>query len=122
MAQCSYCNAETELFENGIPICLGCCEVGAIKRKPSTSEHEIRTTLFQELLAATARNNEANREFDEVIGQVPTGLPHPDGVQRIRNASSKLSAARKQMGVAHNRLDDYFARGIVPDELKRGGR
>ena len=46
--------------------------------------------------------------------------PHPDGVHRIKNASNKLTAARKEMGTAHNRLDDFLSRGVVPDDLKEG--
>lgn len=121
MAQCAYCSAATELFDNGVPVCLECTEAHTIKRKPSATALEIRTALFQDLLGATARNTEAIREFDEVMGQFPSGLPHPDGVQRIKNASNKLSAARKEMATAHNRLNDYLSRGIVPEDLKRSG-
>jgi hypothetical protein len=78
-------------------------------------------TLLQDLLGATAHTREAARLFDETIGQFPSGLPHPDGVQRIKNASNKLSLARKEMGTAHNRLNDYLSRGIVPVDLKRSG-
>src|SRR5665213_2206556 len=105
MAQCAYCRAATELFDNGVPLCLECCEARTITRKPSATAHEIRTVLFQDLLGATARNSEAIREFDEVMGQFPSGLPHPDGVQRIRNASNALNIARKEMATAHNRLN-----------------
>jgi hypothetical protein len=53
------------------------------------------------------------------MGQFPSGLPHPDGFQRIKNASNVLSAARQQMAAAHNRFSDYLNRGIVPDDLKK---
>jgi hypothetical protein len=59
------------------------------------------------------------REFDEVLDQFPSGIPNPDGVQRIKNASNKLSMARKEMASAHSRLNDYLSRGIVPSDLKR---
>jgi hypothetical protein len=90
-----------------------------VKSKPSPTAQEIRNTLFQDLLGATARNGEAMREFDEVMGQFPSGLPYPDGVQRIKNASNNLSVARKEMATAHNRLNDYLNRGIAPEDLKR---
>jgi hypothetical protein len=44
--------------------------------------------------------------------------PGTDGTQLIQNASRKLIAARKKMGRADNRLNDYLGRGIVPDDLK----
>jgi len=73
------------------------------------------------LIVANRRAAEATREFNEVMGQFPSGLPHPDGVQRISNVSNKLTAARKDVATAHNRLNDYLSRGIVPDHLKKRG-
>ena len=121
MAQCAYCKTETQLFDNGVPTCLKCSEGCSIKRKPSATAQEIRTTLLQELQRATKRNSEAIREFEAVIDQFPSGLPHPEGVHRIKTASNALSIARKEMATAHNRLSDFLNRGIVPDELKRSG-
>jgi hypothetical protein len=121
MAGCSRCGAETELYNGGVPLCVKCSRLCEAKRKPPTPTKDIRAILFQDLLGATARNNEALREFDEVSGQFPSGLPHPDGVQRIKNASNALSVARKEMATAHNRLSDYLDRGIIPDDLKRSG-
>jgi len=121
MAQCAYCKAETYLYDGGVPICLQCSAAQDAKRKPPAMEQSIRTTLLQDMLEATARNNEASEEFESVMGQLPSGLPNPDGVQRIKNASTKLSIARKGMMTAHNRLHDFLSRGIVPEDLKRSG-
>ena len=66
---------------------------------------------------ATVREKAASDEFDTVIGQFPSGLPHPDGSQRIQSASCKLIAARKEMGRAHSRLNDFLDHGIIPAEL-----
>lgn len=84
-------------------------------------EEPIRATLLQDLYEATARNNNASQEFDSVLCQFPSGLPHPDGSQRIKNASCILASARKEMMKAHSRLNDYLERGIVPDDLKGSG-
>ena len=118
MAQCAYCKAETKLFRNGVPVCFRCSDTGEVKRKPSNSD-QIRTALIVRLAEATARVSEANRKFSEAIGQFPSGLPHPDGVQRIKNASNELALARKEMMTAHKRLSDFVDRGIVPEDLKR---
>jgi hypothetical protein len=120
MARCAYCKTETQLFDNEVPICLKCSE-GINKPKPSAAAQEIRATLLKELQRATKRNSEAIREFEAVIDLFPSGLPQPDGVQRIKIASNALSIARKEMATAHNRLSDFLNRGIVPDELKRSG-
>jgi predicted naringenin-chalcone synthase len=53
------------------------------------------------------------------MGQIPSGLAHPDGVRLIKNASSSLSIARKKMMKAHSRLDEFLESGIVPEDLKR---
>jgi len=36
--------------------------------------------------------------------------------------SGELTIARKEMATAHNRLNDYLSRGIVPDDLAKNGR
>jgi len=65
--------------------------------------------------------NKATHAFFEVMGQVPTGFPHPDGSQRIHNASLELSTARKELMKAHARLDDFLKNGIVPADVRRSG-
>ena len=67
------------------------------------------------------RADEANDAFHEVTSSVPSGMPHSDGIQRIKNVSKQLSLAREEMIKAHARLNDFVERGIVPDNLKTGG-
>ena|SRR5258708_5496223 len=121
MIQCAYCKAETNLYFSGVPICIECSEAREVKRKPPAIEQDIRTVLLQALIKSTLHNSEATREFNEVMGQFPSGLPHPDGAQRIKNASSNLSTARKEMMKAHARLSDFIEHGAVPIDLKRSG-
>jgi hypothetical protein len=127
MTKCAHCKLEdTELYENGIPLCLKCSDKREAKTEPLATEQEIRVILLQDMLEAAARNNTAIQEFELVKGQFPSGLPHPDGSQRngsqrTKNASSVLSVARKGMMKAHNQLNDYLERGIVPNDLKRSG-
>ena len=122
MAQCTYCTAETETFDGGdVPICIECSDRRRIARKPATSENQIRKTLHEELWAATERAWEASEAFIAITGEIPSGIPHPDGVQRIRNASFDLSCARAELMRVHNRIQDYLIRGIVPEDLKPYG-
>ena len=116
MAQCAHCKAETFLHVSGVPICIKCADSREAKQPPS--DEQVRRLLTEERIVATARTNAALREFNDVMGHFPSGLPYPDGTQRIQNASRKLIAARKEMGRADNRLNDYLGRGIVPDDLK----
>jgi hypothetical protein len=117
MAKCVYCGSETELYVNGVPVCLSCSD--APKRKPPAPQQETRNKLLQEVLEATAQHNEARADFE--ASMVSGGLPHPDGIQSITNASRRLSAARKNMMTAHNHLDIFLETGSVPEDLKRSG-
>jgi hypothetical protein len=80
----------------------------------------IETILRREVQAASARAKTASDAFRAVMGDIPSGLPHPDGTHRIQNVSGELSAARKDMMKAHARLNDFLKSGIVPIDLKRG--
>ena len=122
MALCTYCKTETFMYEGGdIPICIECSDARKPNRRPPGSEHEIRTTLHLEFVSATERAKEATDSFDAIVREIPSGMPHPDGVQRIHNASRKVSVARIAMMKAHNRLNDYLSRRIVPEDLKTSG-
>jgi hypothetical protein len=119
MAECARCKVYTELFDNGVPICPNCsvAQDGARKRPPSVSQ--IRMILKNELAQAMERSLQASDAFLKITTEVPSGLPHPDGIQRIHNASRDLSKAREDMAVAHRRLNDYLTRGIVPEDLRQ---
>ncbi|MEO8050077.1 MAG: hypothetical protein ABI833_06635 [Acidobacteriota bacterium] len=60
-------------------------------------------------------------EFDTVMKDIPSGLPDPDGTQRIHNASHRMKIAREAMTNAQATLYDYLVRGIEPEDLKRRG-
>jgi exonuclease VII small subunit len=113
MAECARCKAQTKLYENGVPICLDCSS------HVQDTEPEIRTILKEELAKAMESALKASETFFAVMTDIPSGIPHPDGVQRIHNASHNLSLARGKMAAAHSRLNEYLTRGIVPKDLKR---
>jgi hypothetical protein len=125
MAECVFCKGETDLFENGTPVCVACAEAREVRiplangLKPPSDEVNVREILRQEVLETTATVNAASDEFNSLLGAIPSGVPHPDGTQRIHQASRRLSAARKDMIRAHSRLNDFLSRGVVPEELKR---
>jgi len=94
------------------------------RRAPSNVNHrvtadQVLTTLIENVLEATALKSKASEAFEIVIGQFPNGLPSPNGSQRIRDASEQLSRARRGMMTTHNRLNDFLAQGIVPEDLRR---
>ena len=65
MAQCAYCEADTFMYDRGVPICIKCSGESEAKRKPPVAEQQIRTRLLQDMLGATAHSREAASEFDE---------------------------------------------------------
>jgi len=113
MAWCSQCGAETELYDSGVPICIRCSNEPA-------SDLPIKSRLIQDLTEATTRFEAAERAYARTLNEIPSGLPHPDGVQRIYNASAALSAVRREETQAHSHLNDYLSRGVVPENLKQG--
>jgi len=119
MTKCFYCESETQLHVNAVPVCPKCLQEREAKPKTKPRDpQDIRAILLDNLVEATRRSQLANRDFEAVLGQFPSGLPQPDGAQRIKNASNQLSDARKEMARAHNRLNDYLANGITPEDLK----
>ena len=46
MAECAYCKAETELYENGTPICVVCAGAKATNPRPLSAESQIRLNLL----------------------------------------------------------------------------
>jgi hypothetical protein len=85
--------------------------------KPRPSLEKVRIQLQQDLKDATERAATASAAFLAVTSHVPSGLPHPDGTQRIRNISHELAFARTALMRAHSRLDEFLVRGIAPDDL-----
>lgn len=119
MAACIRCNAETQLYKGDEPICIACSfwdePQGDVLK---TKENHILKILIGDFVNAKKCKNEASGVFDDVMSR-PSKLPHPDGTQRIMNASSQLSVAQKTLTRAHYRLSDFLGRGIVPDDLKQ---
>ena len=122
MATCFHCKTEeTQLYENGVPVCLRCANSPPIKRKPPTTERDIGAELLQNMLRAVSLNDEAANEFDHAVSHARTGAHHSNGAQRIKDASIKLSQTREEMMAAHNRLSSFVEHGIVPEDMKRTG-
>ena len=79
---------------------------------------DVRQILWDQLTVAKERKDAAAKAFDETMGNVPSGLPHPDGTQRIVSASSEFRRALAEYSEACKRLSDFAARGIVPEDLR----
>jgi len=86
-----------------------------------TDYERIRVILEHQFLEAIKRRDLASFRFQDVSNHIPSGLPHPDGSQRIYNASKEYSASLQELSRALKRLTDFREFGIVPEDLKPHG-
>ena len=89
------------MYFNEVPLCVACSERQDAAKRPPVDESQVRARLMQELLETSARAKNASEAFLLLMKDTPSGLPHPDGAQRIQNASHELSSARMEMEKAH---------------------
>src|SRR5258705_8332026 len=101
MAECAYCKTETELYEGNVPVCIRCAD------EPQKTRN-LKAALLKALEEANERADDASDVFLAITGEVPSGLPHADGTQRIHSASHELNVAREALMKAHNRLNDFL--------------
>ena len=62
--------------------------------KTSSSTYQ---DLKQQLKVAAEAQKRAVKRFKEVIRDIPSGLPHPDGSERILRASRELTEAHAEV-------------------------
>ena len=120
MTICAFCESEAEVAIDGVPLCEECAgkpenEIGKLK-----TDRQIRASLHREILASTARAHAASEALSAIMSDIPSGLPQPDGSQRIQNAARALAAARNEVMQAHSRLDEFLTRGVVPGDFEPG--
>ena len=82
----------------------------------------VEKILWDDFETAVKEKNLALGDFNSVIEYTPSGLPHPDGVQRIKDCSRRYSAARHHMIIALERLNNFRNSGIIPDDLSKKPR
>jgi len=83
------------------------------------TREEILEILEQDLATAREQSALASANFYATLNEVPSGLPHPDGTQRIRNASIQCAHCRTKLLSAMTRLNNYMIHGTLPAELNR---
>ena len=80
---------------------------------------DIQQLLEDAVYAAQQCRIEASRRFEEVVDDIPSGVPHPDGMDRIHQASREYKESSEAASAAMKRLSDFMLRGIIPDDLER---
>src|SRR5436190_17064508 len=85
----------------------------------SVDPQEIRHLLEDDFDAAQQRRIAASKRYNEIMSDIPSGIPQPDGTDRIRFASREYKASREEASAAMKQLSDFLIRGIIPPELGR---
>jgi hypothetical protein len=93
--------------------------VGSAVVSKRMESHEILEILWNDLTVASEKEAAAERRCMATIHELPSGLPHPDEVQRIHNIVRELNSARHEMNERQARLTAFVADGIIPDNLKK---
>jgi hypothetical protein len=75
--------------------------------------------LRAEVERTHAEYDRVKQDFRLVSADIPSGLPHPDGMQRIRNASRAQLAAIAAFEAALKRFNGFLVSGTVPQDLEK---
>jgi hypothetical protein len=81
------------------------------------SLRDTEAILKAELDAATKHYELAKAEFWRVSVDIPSGIPYPDGPQRIRNAAVAQTNACKVLVTSLRRMNAFLDRGEIPEDL-----
>jgi hypothetical protein len=121
VTNCALCESEAEFSVGGMALCKTCSGKRESEFERLGTNRQVRARLQREILASTVRANAASQDLSAIMRDIPSGLPQPDGSQRIQNAAHVLAAARNEVMQAHSRLDEFLARGGVSGDWKPDG-
>jgi hypothetical protein len=91
-------------------------QIPLARSEPVTNREKILQQLTGELDLATAHFREAQRLETEIIRQAPTGIPLPDGQQRILQSAKKVKLAFQEYQRVLKRYRAFVADGILPED------
>lgn len=84
---------------------------------PEDSETaSIQKRLRGDLVEANERYAQAEKAFTDIVSNVPSGIPSPDGTLRIRQISEERRTASEAYRKASERYSDFVLRGIIPQD------
>ena len=84
------------------------------------SAAEISQRLAEELNQATVDYMRLQRVEMELIMEVPSGIPAPDGMVRILNAGKEARSAFAKYQRAVKRYREFIDQRIIPEDLTGG--
>jgi hypothetical protein len=84
------------------------------------SRTEIEKKLVEKVQTTKEVYKSAHVRFNAVSSEIPSGLPHPDGRDRIRMAGEEYYSAMADYNLALREFNTFLLDGTVPDYLKSG--
>jgi len=81
------------------------------------NREEVARILRDDVERAKAVSETASAEFEAILNDIPSSIPHPDGALRIRNASIESAAARTHFMHAIKRQAAFLVHGTLPEDL-----
>ena len=100
-------------------ILYGCQRLQAYGIVLSVRHAEVADRLRAELQRAESQYKLSQAEFSFVLSDIPSGLPQPDGTQRIHNAARDYHTSREAFQTALDRFNDFILRGKIPGRPRR---
>lgn len=79
---------------------------------------DIETILREKLRLAELAFETAKINLREVTSDIPSGLPPPDGTERIRNAGIAYRSAVNKYCSALNQFNEFLVNRTIPEDLK----
>ena len=79
--------------------------------------NEIEDRLRKDLHVAGQRFESTTREFGAVTAAVPSGIPYPDSVTRLKQVGAERRDATEALRDALRRWNEFVLDGKVPDDL-----
>jgi hypothetical protein len=61
----------------------------------------------------------ARQRFNQILSEIPSGIPQPDGNVRIQRAGADVRSLNRRSAEATKRLMDYLMYGTVPEGYKQ---
>ncbi|HWE49467.1 MAG TPA: hypothetical protein VG273_06745 [Bryobacteraceae bacterium] len=83
------------------------------------SREEVERILRQDVERKKAAYQSARLYFDSISHNIPSGLPSPDGTERIRNAGKDYRFSMREYDVALHDFNSFLCWGIIPEHLRQ---
>jgi hypothetical protein len=79
---------------------------------------EVEKILRQDVECKKAAYQTARLNLDSISRDIPSGLPSPDGTDRIKNAGKDYRCNMHEYDAALHDFNSFLCWGIIPEHLR----